>query len=65
MLSEELVSDMTREELLEEIQKLKNEIAAMKEWERSLEISRNFREGQIEGLKFALRCNSVNGGNVK
>lgn len=64
-MSDEIVREMTREELLEEIRKLKNEIEAMKEWERTLEKSCQFKDGLIEGLKFAVRCNGVSGGEVK
>lgn len=62
---EESVREMTREELLVEIQDLKNEIAALKARERILENSCQFKDGQIEGLKFAIRCNGVSGNEVQ
>lgn len=78
-MSEEIVREMTREELmaerkelrkeieehLAEIQKLKTYIEGLEVSERALEKSCQLKDGLIEGLKFAVRCNGVSVGEVR
>lgn len=63
------VREATREELLTEVQLLRTEIKQLTEQHHEelheKKVLIRYRDGLIDGLKFALRCNGVSGGDVK
>lgn len=69
----EIVREMTREELVDVNNKLRSENeklkAELEEARLAVEHNRlkyelNYRDGVIYGMKYALKCNGVSGGEV-
>lgn len=88
LIMNEIVREMTRDELIAENNKLRAEIKKLQEapcvnsdefdrlrqqiqaLQSSLETAHNqerlqYRDGVIYGLKYALRCNGVSGGEIE
>ena len=64
---EELKREMTREELIAENNRLRDQVKTLeKEFQEICkEMERARLNGMIDGLKFAVRCNGVSGGDVR
>ena len=58
------MTEMTREELIEKVDALQEELEEKKKRIRYLQSLVDYRDGKIEGLKFAIKCNGVSGGEV-